>query len=58
MWKQLFDLFRGTLFLARDVGELRKETTQLREEMEDVQKALNQLAHNFELLIPFLHGNR
>ncbi len=50
MWKQLFEIFRGTLFLARDVSELRSEVTQLREEMNDVQRALNQLAHNFELL--------
>jgi hypothetical protein len=42
VWKQPFELFRGTLFLARDVGQLRKEVTQLREEMDDVQRALNQ----------------
>ena len=37
VWKQLFELFRGTLFLGREVGELRKEVTELREEMDDVQ---------------------
>jgi hypothetical protein len=25
VWKQLFELLRGTMLLARDVGELRKE---------------------------------
>ena len=29
---------------------MRKEVTELREEMDDVQRALNQLVHNFELL--------
>jgi hypothetical protein len=50
VWKQLFELFRSALFLTHDVGELRAEVTQLREEMNDVQRALNQLVHNFELL--------
>jgi hypothetical protein len=50
VWKQLFELLRGALFLGRDAVELRREVTHLREEMAEVQQALNQLAHNFEHL--------
>ncbi len=50
MWKQLFELLRGALFLGRDAVELRREITRLREEMDEVHGALNQLAHDFEHL--------
>jgi hypothetical protein len=38
------------LFLGRDVVELRREVTQMRGEMVEVQQALNQLARDFEHL--------
>ncbi|MBI2926417.1 MAG: hypothetical protein HYY24_12050 [Verrucomicrobia bacterium] len=47
MWKHLFELLHSALFLARDVAQLRGEVARLREEMGEVQRALNQLAHGF-----------
>ena len=38
------------MFLGRDVVELRREVTQMRGEMVEVQQALNQLARDFEHL--------
>jgi len=50
VWKQLFELLQGALFLGRDVVQLRREVEQLRKEMTDVHLALNQIAHSFEHL--------
>ncbi len=50
MWKQLFELLQGAVFLGRDVVQLRREVEQLRKEMNDVHLALNQIAHSFEHL--------
>jgi hypothetical protein len=50
VWKQLFELLRGALFLGRDAVELHREVTHLREEMVEVQRALGQLARDFEHL--------
>ena len=35
MWKPLFDAFRGFLFLARDVGEIRRELEELRKDLDE-----------------------
>jgi len=40
VWKQLFELLQGALFLGRDVVQLRREVEQLRKEMNEVHRAL------------------
>jgi len=50
VWKQLFELLQGALFIGRDVVQLRREVEQLRKEMNEVHRALNQIAHSFEHL--------
>ena len=42
MWKQLFELLQGALFLGRDVVQLRREVEQLRKEMNDCRRESRQ----------------
>lgn len=50
MWKQIFEFIRGVVFVTRDLAEVRSELKQLRQEFDEVQRALNTLAHTIELM--------
>ena len=48
MWKPLFDTFRGLLFLARDVGEIRRELEDVRKDLDATREFAPELAHTIE----------
>jgi uncharacterized protein YoxC len=50
MWKRLFDLLQQALFLQRDVKQNKEDTTKLRADLQEVQKALRALANEVQRL--------
>ena len=48
MFKQLFEFVRETLFLQRDVRDLKENVASLEREIHDTNEAVRQLAHELQ----------
>src|SRR5262245_30799689 len=50
MWKRLFELLQQALFLQRDVKQNKEDTTKLRADLQEAQKAVRALANEVQRL--------